>query len=153
MVWIRHFGDSLKGRTIGLWGLAFKPNTDDMREAPSRVFLEACWEAGVVVRAFDPVATNETRRIYGDRPDLILCDNAEDALEGADALVVATEWREFRSPDFGHMAELLSELVIIDGRNIFQAREGTSRFPIWIFSSPPLIVSQTVFPGSRSRRS
>jgi UDPglucose 6-dehydrogenase len=120
---VGHFGGSVKGRTIALWGLAFKPNTDDMREAPSRIFLEACWEAGVVVRAFDPVANGEARRIYGERPDLILCDSAEDALEGADALVVATEWREFRSPDFGRMAELLSESVIIDGRNIYDPEQ------------------------------
>jgi len=116
---LRHFGEGVKGRTIALWGLAFKPNTDDVREAPSRVFMEACWEAGASIRAFDPAATEEISRIYGDRPDLILCDDAEAALEGADALVVATEWREFRSPDFDHMAELMSGLVIIDGRNIY----------------------------------
>jgi len=116
---LRHFGEGVKGMTIALWGLAFKPNTDDVREAPSRVFMEACWEAGASIRAFDPAATEEISRIYGDRPDLILCDDAEAALEGADALVVATEWREFRSPDFDHMAELMSGLVIIDGRNIY----------------------------------
>ena len=120
---VRHFGDSLKGRTIALWGLAFKPNTDDMRDAPSRIFLEACWAAGVTVRAFDPVAGEEAGRIYGARPDLILCDCAEDALLGADALVVATEWREFRSPDFDRMAELLSASVIIDGRNIYDPEQ------------------------------
>jgi UDPglucose 6-dehydrogenase len=119
----RHFGDSVKSKTVALWGLAFKPNTDDMRDAPSRVFLESCWQAGVTVRAFDPVAIEETGRIYGDRPDLILCDTAEAALEGADALVVATEWREFRSPDFDRMGELMSENVIIDGRNIYHPEQ------------------------------
>jgi UDPglucose 6-dehydrogenase len=119
----RHFGDSVKGKTVALWGLAFKPNTDDMRDAPSRVFLESCWQAGVTVRAFDPVAIEETGRIYGDRPDLILCATAEVALEGADALVVATEWREFRSPDFDRMGELMSENVIIDGRNIYHPEQ------------------------------
>jgi UDPglucose 6-dehydrogenase len=115
----RHFGADVKGRTIALWGLAFKPNTDDMREAPSRVFLEACWASGVSVRAFDPVACEEAERIYGKRADLILCDSAEAALDSADALVVATEWREFRSPDFDRMGELMSARVIIDGRNIY----------------------------------
>ena len=116
---LRHFEAGVEGRTIALWGLAFKPNTDDVREAPSRVFMESCWEAGALIRAFDPAATEEISRIYGDRPDLVLCDDAETALEGADALVVATEWREFRSPDFDHMAEQMSGLVIIDGRNIY----------------------------------
>jgi UDPglucose 6-dehydrogenase len=116
---MRQFGGDVNGRTIGLWGLAFKPNTDDMREAPSRAFLEACWESGATVRAFDPVAGDEALRIYGDRPDFILCDSAEDALIGVDALVVATEWREFRSPDFDRMSELMSGKVIIDGRNIY----------------------------------
>ena len=114
-----HFGDKLRGRTIALWGLAFKPNTDDMREAPSRTFMEACWEAGASIRAYDPVAREETARIYGERDGLHLCESAADAVEGADALVIATEWREFRSPDFAHICASLSEPVIIDGRNIF----------------------------------
>ena len=120
---VRHFDGDLKGRTIALWGLAFKPNTDDMREAPSRVFMESCWEAGMSVRAFDPVAGEEVARIYGERPDLMLCNTAEDALEGADALVVATEWREFRSPDFDRMADLMAGQVIIDGRNIYHPEQ------------------------------
>jgi len=120
---VRHFDGDLKGRTIALWGLAFKPNTDDMREAPSRVFMESCWEAGMSVRAFDPVAGEEVARIYGQRPDLVLCNTAEDALEGADALVVATEWREFRSPDFDRMADLMAGQVIIDGRNIYHPEQ------------------------------
>jgi len=113
-----HYGD-LKGKRVALWGLAFKPNTDDMREAPSRVFMEACWAAGVSVQAYDPVASKEAGRLYGERDDLQLCDTPEAALEGADALVVVTEWREFRSPDFDTLKEKLSQPVVIDGRNIY----------------------------------
>src|SRR5690606_19540527 len=104
---------------IALWGLAFKPNTDDMREAPSRTLMEALWAAGARVRAYDPVASRETRRIYGDRPDLHLCRSAEEALDGADALAIVTEWREFRSPDFDMIKSRLREPVIFDGRNIY----------------------------------
>ena len=93
----RHFGD-LRGRTIAVWGLAFKPNTDDMREAPSRRLLRSLWQAGAHVRAFDPQAMEEARRIYGERDDLVLCTSAEEALKGADALAVVTEWKAFRSP-------------------------------------------------------
>jgi UDPglucose 6-dehydrogenase len=114
-----HFGNDLAGKTVALWGLAFKPNTDDMREAPSRTFMEAAWEAGLTVQAYDPVAGDETRRIYGERPDLVICDSAERALEGAAALVVVTEWREFRSPDFAVIKAALDSPVIIDGRNIY----------------------------------
>ena len=115
----RHFGDRLAGRTIALWGLAFKPNTDDMREAPSRVLLEALWSAGVRVQAYDPVAMGETRRIYGERPDLKLCASAPEALEGADALAIVTEWQEFRSPDYDAIRSSLREPVIFDGRNLY----------------------------------
>src|SRR6202166_4927803 len=94
-----HFGD-LEGKTIALWGLAFKPNTDDMREAASRVLMEALWAAGAKVRAYDPVAMPECVRIYGQRDDLILCKTSPEVLDGADALDIVTEWREFRSPDF-----------------------------------------------------
>jgi UDPglucose 6-dehydrogenase len=118
----QHFGDSLAGRTMALWGLAFKPNTDDMREAPSRTLLEQLWEAGVTVRAYDPEAADETRRIYGDRKDLAMCDQPYAALEGADALVVVTEWKAFRSPDFERMHALLRERVVFDGRNIFEPK-------------------------------
>ncbi|NGX17033.1 UDP-glucose/GDP-mannose dehydrogenase family protein [Wenzhouxiangella sp. XN24] len=114
-----HYGESLAGRTIALWGLAFKPNTDDMREAPSRVLMEALWDAGAKVRAYDPQAREETHRIYGDRGDLVLCKSAEAALEGADCLVVITEWMEFRSPDFDAIKDALTEPVIFDGRNVF----------------------------------
>ncbi len=114
-----HFGADLSGKTIALWGLSFKPNTDDMREAPARVLMEALWEDGARVRAYDPVAMEEARRIYGDRDDLTLCASAEEALDGADALAVVTEWHEFRSPDFERIRDTLSDPVIFDGRNIY----------------------------------
>jgi len=114
-----YFRGELAGKTIALWGLAFKPNTDDMREASSRVLMEALWSAGCTVRAYDPVAVGEARRIYGDRKDLVLCDGAEAALKGADALAIVTEWREFRSPDFERMKSLLREPTIFDGRNLY----------------------------------
>ncbi|WP_287373575.1 UDP-glucose/GDP-mannose dehydrogenase family protein [Prosthecochloris sp.] len=114
-----HFGNELKGKTIALWGLAFKPNTDDMREAPSRRVIEELWAAGASVRAYDPVAMDEARRIYGARADLKLVETSEDALKGADALAVVTEWRVFRSPDFEVIKQELSSPVIFDGRNIY----------------------------------
>ena len=116
-----HFLGNLKDRTIAIWGLAFKPNTDDMREAPSRVLMEALWEAGAKVRAYDPVALEEARRIYGERSDLYLADTPEDALQGADALALVTEWRIFQSPDFEEVKHLLREPVIFDGRNIYDS--------------------------------
>ena len=112
------FGD-LKGKTIALWGLAFKPNTDDMREAASRVLMEALWAAGAKVRAYDPVAMPECRRIYGDRADLILCKTSPEAVQGADALAIVTEWQEFRSPDFDYIKSALRTSVIFDGRNLY----------------------------------
>jgi UDPglucose 6-dehydrogenase len=114
-----HFGGHLEDKTIGIWGLAFKPNTDDMRDAPSRVLMEGLWNAGAKVRAYDPVAGQEAHRIYGDRPDLCLCESPEDALVGADALVLVTEWSVFRSPDFDQVKQLLKTPVIFDGRNIY----------------------------------
>ena len=114
-----HFGGALAGRTFAVWGLAFKPNTDDMREAPSRVLLEALWAAGATVRAYDPVAMEEARRIYGARAALVLCESADAALQGADALAIVTEWREFRSPDFDAMRAALTSPVVFDGRNLF----------------------------------
>ena len=117
-----HFAGKLKGRTFALWGLAFKPNTDDMREAPSRVLMEALWAAGARVQAYDPQSMGETKRIYGTRADLKLCESADAALEGADALVVVTEWQEFRSPDFAKIREALGTPVIFDGRNLYEPR-------------------------------
>jgi UDPglucose 6-dehydrogenase len=116
----RHFGGKLAGKAIAVWGLAFKPNTDDMREAPSRVLMEALWAAGATVRAYDPVAMDEAQRIYGTRKDLVLCKNAGHALEGADALAICTEWQEFRSPDFVKLKASLKEPVVFDGRNLYE---------------------------------
>jgi UDPglucose 6-dehydrogenase len=116
----RHFKNDLRGRTFALWGLAFKPGTDDMREAPSRVLLAALWEAGCTVRAYDPAAMNEARRIYGERPDWQLCDHPMDTLNGADALIIVTEWSLFRSPDFDAIRQALKQSVIFDGRNLYE---------------------------------
>jgi UDPglucose 6-dehydrogenase len=115
----QYFGGQLKGKVIALWGLAFKPNTNDMREASSRVLMESLWEAGAKVQAYDPVASDEAKHIYGERGDLKLCNRAEQALQGADALAIVTEWREFRSPDFDQVKKLLRAPVIFDGRNLY----------------------------------
>jgi UDPglucose 6-dehydrogenase len=117
-----HFGE-LRGKTIGLWGLAFKPNTDDMREAASRVLMESLWEAGAKVRAYDPVAMPECLRIYGQRDDLTLCKTSPEVFEGADALAIVTEWREFRSPDFDLMKSTLRSAAIFDGRNLYDPEQ------------------------------
>lgn len=115
-----HFGGSLDGRCIALWGLAFKPNTDDMREAPSRVLMESLWAEGVTVRAYDPEAMKEARHLYPNENQLVLSEDAYQALEGADALVICTEWRVFKNPDFKEIKDRLKENVIFDGRNIYQ---------------------------------
>jgi UDPglucose 6-dehydrogenase len=115
----KHFKGDLKGKTFAIWGLAFKPKTDDMREAPSRVLLEALWAAGAKARAYDPASMKETQRIYGDRPDLVLCAQAKATVEGADALVIVTEWQEFRSPDFDLLKKSLKAMAIFDGRNLY----------------------------------
>ena len=129
-----YFRDGLAGRTLAVWGLSFKPNTDDMREAPSRVLIERLWQAGVVVRAYDPAARDSARRIYGDRADLVLCDSRDEALAGADALAVVTEWAEFWSPDFRTIKRNLRAPAIFDGRNLYDPgmlREmGFHHFPI-----------------------
>ncbi len=128
-----HFGE-LRGKTIGLWGLAFKPNTDDMREAASRVLMHSLWAAGAKVRAYDPVAMPECLRIYGKREDLVLCKSSPEVLEGADALAIVTEWREFRSPDFDAIKATLRTPAIFDGRNLYDparmARAGFSYYAI-----------------------
>ncbi len=117
-----HFGgvEQLKGKTIALWGLAFKPNTDDMRAAPSRVLMEALWQAGAAVQAFDPVAMIEVARIYGQKVGLKLSPNKYEALQGADALAICTEWQQFRSPEFSEMEALMRSKTIVDGRNLYQ---------------------------------
>ena len=115
-----HYKDKLKGKTIALWGLSFKPRTDDMREAPSRVLMEALWEEGANVRAYDPEAMGEADRLYPNQDGFELCDTAYGALEGTDALVIMTEWQEFRSPDFQLLKEKLADDVIFDGRNLYE---------------------------------
>lgn len=119
-----HFGgaDQLRGKTFALWGLSFKPNTDDMRAAPSRVLMEALWEAGAHVRAYDPEAMEETQRIYGHRKDLTLLGTKEAVLNGADALVICTEWKSFRIPDFDALGMLKNKLIF-DGRNLYDPAE------------------------------
>lgn len=114
-----HYKNDLKGKTFALWGLSFKPNTDDMREAPSRVLMEQLWDQGAAVRAYDPKAMEEVERIYGDNGNLQLCQTADDALQGADALIVITEWNVFRSPDFDKIKSTITDPVIFDGRNIY----------------------------------
>jgi UDPglucose 6-dehydrogenase len=131
---VARFGRDLKGRRFAMWGLAFKPNTDDMREAPSRTMLDALWRMGATVAAYDPAAMDETRRIYGERADLQLVNGPMDALKGADALLIVTEWKVFRSPNFDTMKALLNHPVIFDGRNLYEParmREmGWEYFPI-----------------------
>ena len=116
----RHFNGELKGRRFALWGLAFKPNTDDMREASSRTLLDQLWAAGASVRAYDPEAMDEARRLFGERDDLTLCATPGEALEGVDALIVVTEWKAFWSPNFSGLAASLRTKVIFDGRNIYE---------------------------------
>jgi UDPglucose 6-dehydrogenase len=114
------FGSDLSGMRFALWGLAFKPNTDDMREASSRVLMEGLWARGAHVQAFDPAAAHETHRIYGDHSQLTLAESPESALSGADVLVIVTEWKVFRSPDFGVIKSALKHPVIFDGRNLYE---------------------------------
>ena len=125
----KRFGNDLKGKHFALWGLAFKPGTDDMREATSRVVMEGLWAKGATITAFDPVAMKETRHIYplqssqkagGGRPDLSYADNSKDALQDADALIIVTEWKAFKSPDFSVIKARLKQPVIFDGRNLFE---------------------------------
>ena len=119
----RHFGGGIQGKTFAVWGLAFKPNTDDMREAPSRALLQALWDAGAHVRAHDPEAMDEARRLYGEREDFSLCATPAEALQGADALVVVTEWKAFWSPDFDEIRHTLRAGVVFDGRNVYDPKE------------------------------
>ena len=127
-------GSDLKGKRFAMWGLAFKPNTDDMREAPSRTMLEVLWAMGASISAFDPAAMEETRRIYGERADLLLVDSPMDALKGADALLIVTEWKVFRSPNFDTMKSLLKTPLVFDGRNLYEPQAmremGFDYFPI-----------------------
>lgn len=130
----KRFGGDLKGRQFALWGLAFKPNTDDMREAPSRVLIDGLWKRGATVSAYDPVAMEEAERIYGNDPRIRFAGTPNAALDGADALVIVTEWKVFRSPDFANIKSLLKQPVIFDGRNLYDPAfvkgEGIEYHPI-----------------------
>ena len=130
----RHFSGVLKGRTVALWGLAFKPNTDDMREAPAVTLIELLLKAGASVRAYDPVAASEATRLLAGRSGFTLARSAYEAAQGADALAIVTEWQEFRSPDFDKLKEILRAPVIFDGRNLYDpatlARFGLTYYAI-----------------------
>ncbi|WP_417251564.1 UDP-glucose dehydrogenase family protein [Castellaniella sp.] len=123
----RHFDGGIQGLTFALWGLSFKPNTDDMRDASSRVLMEALWQAGARVNAYDPQAMEEAQRIYGNRDDLTLCGTKEAALKGADALVIMTDWRAFKAPDFDVIKQSLAQPVIFDGRNLYDPQRIEAR--------------------------
>ena len=116
---VQRLGADLSGRVIALWGLAFKPDTDDMREAPSRAVVGALVERGAAIAAYDPIAMDEARRVLGSVERLRFADSPMGAAQGADALVVVTEWQEFRSPDFGALKRQLRQPLIFDGRNVF----------------------------------
>ncbi|WP_371364942.1 UDP-glucose/GDP-mannose dehydrogenase family protein [Pseudomonas sp. QL9] len=129
-----YYKGDLAGRTFALWGLSFKPNTDDMRDAPSRDLMEALWQAGAKVRAFDPEAMSEAQRLYGHDERLTLMGTPEAVLGGSDALIVCTEWQQFKAPDFKLLASQLKAPVIFDGRNLYDperlARYGFEYFPM-----------------------
>ena len=128
------FGEDLSGKTIGIWGLSFKPQTNDIREAPSRVLMESLWQRGATVQAFDPVAMPEIQAVYGERDDLVLVEDKESAIRGADALVICTEWKAFKVPEYGLLKSLLKTPVIVDGRNLYDPerleQEGFSYYGI-----------------------
>jgi len=119
----RHFNGDLSGKVIAVWGLAFKPQTDDMREASARVLMESLWAAGARVQAYDPEAMDEAHRIYGDRADLALMGSRDATLEGADALAICTEWKAFRVPDFALLQARLKQPLIFDGRNLYDPEQ------------------------------
>ncbi|CAN5743993.1 UDP-glucose/GDP-mannose dehydrogenase family protein [soil metagenome] len=118
---LNYFDGDVDGMTFALWGLAFKPKTDDMREAPSRTIMEGLWTAGAKVQAFDPEAMHTATALYDGQPGLTLCESRDDAVRGADALIIATEWRQFRSPDYNLLRSELTHPVIFDGRNMYDA--------------------------------
>jgi UDPglucose 6-dehydrogenase len=143
-----HFDGALRGKTFALWGLSFKPNTDDMREAPSRVLMEALWQAGARVQAFDPKAMEEAQRIYGSRDDLTLAGTKEASLKNADALIIVTEWQSFRAPDFDLLARQLKQPLIFDGRNLFDPQRLSKRGFTYISvgRQTPSVVQEGVAP-------
>ena len=123
---VSHFGNekNVAGKTLAIWGLAFKPRTDDMREAPAITIIERLLALGAKVRAYDPEANDTARQLFGDR--IVLCDKSYDALAGADALAVLTEWNNFREPDFDKIRTLLRTPVVFDGRNVYSPEQMTS---------------------------
>lgn len=123
----KHFKGNIAGKTFAVWGLSFKANTDDMREASSRVLLESLWEAGAKVQVFDPQAMEETERIFGNREDLMFASDMYEALKGSEGLIIVTEWEVFRSPDFDKIGELLEEKNIFDGRNLYDIEDMKER--------------------------
>jgi UDPglucose 6-dehydrogenase len=131
---LEHFDGSIRGKTFAIWGIAFKPKTDDIREAPSRALIEALWEHGARAQVYDPEAMDNLEALYGERPDLILAGSRDDTVLGADALVICTEWRQFRSPDFAFLREHLQQPVIFDGRNMYDPerirREGFTYYGV-----------------------
>jgi UDPglucose 6-dehydrogenase len=116
---VERFGGDLRGHTFALWGLAFKPDTDDMRQAPSRVIIDALLSRGAHIRAHDPVAMDEARRVFAGVANVEFAATPNDAVEGADALVVVTEWKAYRSPDFERLRSHMRQAVVFDGRNLF----------------------------------
>ena len=119
----QHFNGQIKGKTFALWGLSFKPKTDDMREAPSRCLLEALITAGATVQAYDPEALEEAKRIYGNKAGLVFCKTQAEALNNADALCIVTEWKNFWSPDFTQLKLKLKDSVVFDGRNLYEPKQ------------------------------
>ncbi len=120
---LKHYQGKLENKTFAIWGLAFKPETDDMRDAPSLVMLNALWANGAKVQVYDPQAMDEARHLFGARKDIAYCSNPMEALEGADALVILTEWRQFKNPDFAQIKSLLQMPVIFDGRNMYSPKQ------------------------------
>ncbi|MBT2788170.1 MULTISPECIES: UDP-glucose/GDP-mannose dehydrogenase family protein [unclassified Halomonas] len=141
----QHFNAELKTKTFAIWGLSFKPNTDDMRDAPSRVLMEALWAAGAKVQAYDPEAMEEAQRIYGSNDHLVLCGTKEAALKKADALIIVTEWQNFRAPDFDLIKSQLTEPTIFDGRNIYEPRRMESKgFTYYSVGRPSPLLSSSI---------
>jgi UDPglucose 6-dehydrogenase len=134
------YGEDLRGKTFAMWGLAFKPKTDDMRDAPSREIIEGLWSLGARVQAYDPEAMDSAEALYGESDKFQLAASREDALVGADALVIATEWRQFRSPDWELLRSRLTDPIIFDGRNIYDParvkREGFTYYGIGLGERP-----------------
>lgn len=149
----QHFNAQLKGKTFAIWGLSFKPNTDDMRDAPSRVLMEALWAAGAKVQAYDPEAMEEAQQIYGSREHLTLCGTKEAALKNTDALIIVTEWQNFRAPDFEFIKAQLSEPTIFDGRNLYEpqrmADKGFRYYSVGRAGLLPIVADRSRLPAEK----